>query len=192
MPRLSHSTERGRETQRALRDALMQLILEKGFDAVTVRDITERAGIDRTTFYLHASDKRELLERSQRQMMDELFAGWEAGRSLRERTQAGFRAIAEHGAAYRVLLATADAETNHRLQSHLAEHIERVVRARTEARGQQPEISTDLLATYAASVLRGLARWWLEHEMPYSPDEMAEIFQRLIQGGFSAFQAEDF
>lgn len=183
MPRLTHATEQGRETLKALRTALMELILEKGLDQVTVKDITERAGVDRTTFYLHARDKRELFEVSQRQMIDELFAGGEEGADLRARTVLGFRTMAAHAAAYRALLAAADVATDRRLHEHLADHIEQIIRVRIA----QAELPPDLIAAYVASAIRGLGRWWLEHDMPYQPETMADIFQRLLAGGFSAF-----
>ena len=43
-------------TREALRGALMALIEEKGFDAISVQDITERARLNRATFYLHYRD----------------------------------------------------------------------------------------------------------------------------------------
>ena len=48
-------------TQRNLRDSLTTLILERGWDAVTVRDVCEHADIGRSTFYLHYADKESLL-----------------------------------------------------------------------------------------------------------------------------------
>jgi len=49
-------------TQQALRGALFELILERGFDAVTVSDITARANVGRSTFYAHFADKEDLLQ----------------------------------------------------------------------------------------------------------------------------------
>src|SRR3990172_10395993 len=48
-------------TRRLLREALFALILEKGFDAVTIEEITQRADLGRATFYLHYKDKEDLL-----------------------------------------------------------------------------------------------------------------------------------
>src|SRR5579859_5502073 len=48
---------RVRRTQANLREALIDLIEEKGFDAVTVGDIAERAMVNRSTFYRHYPDK---------------------------------------------------------------------------------------------------------------------------------------
>jgi AcrR family transcriptional regulator len=60
MARLNSLTERGKETQRLLGEILLKLITEKGYDKITVKDITDKANIDRTTFYLHFKDKDDL------------------------------------------------------------------------------------------------------------------------------------
>lgn len=58
----------GREDPRVLRtrqlllQAFYDLFLEKGFQAMTVQDITERAGVNRSTFYTHFEDKFAILE----------------------------------------------------------------------------------------------------------------------------------
>lgn len=52
---------RVRRTHTLLREALIDLIAEKGFDAVTVRDIAERAKVNRATFYRHYQDKYALV-----------------------------------------------------------------------------------------------------------------------------------
>ncbi len=48
-------------TRALLRDALMRLIIRKGYDEITIQDITDEANVARTTFYLHFADKDELL-----------------------------------------------------------------------------------------------------------------------------------
>src|SRR5690554_5800380 len=57
-----------KRTLQLIRDALISLIHEKGFEHITVRNITERAEINRATFYHHFQDKHDLLKR----MTDEL------------------------------------------------------------------------------------------------------------------------
>jgi AcrR family transcriptional regulator len=52
---------RVRRTRRVLRDALVALILERGWDSVTVQDVCARADVGRSTFYVHFADKEELL-----------------------------------------------------------------------------------------------------------------------------------
>ena len=59
-------------TQLAIRDALVALIKEKGFDALTVSDIVDRANINRGTFYLHYKDKFDLLEQTETEVVKEI------------------------------------------------------------------------------------------------------------------------
>ena len=61
-------------TRQLLRDALVSLIAEKGFDAITVQDIADRATLNRATFYLHYQDKHDLLIKSLHDAIDELMA----------------------------------------------------------------------------------------------------------------------
>jgi AcrR family transcriptional regulator len=49
-------------TRQLLQDAFDSLIQEKDFESITVRDIAERATVNRTTFYAHFVDKFEILE----------------------------------------------------------------------------------------------------------------------------------
>jgi AcrR family transcriptional regulator len=52
---------RTERTQKKLRDALLSLLHERGWDATNVRDVCARAGVGRSTFYTHFADKEELL-----------------------------------------------------------------------------------------------------------------------------------
>lgn len=53
---------RVKRTKQLIQQAFAELIKEKGFDAVTIQDIAQRATINRTTFYAHYSDKYILLD----------------------------------------------------------------------------------------------------------------------------------
>jgi AcrR family transcriptional regulator len=50
-----------RRTRQLLQDALRKLLDQKGFDDITVQDITEAATLNRATFYAHYPDKFALL-----------------------------------------------------------------------------------------------------------------------------------
>lgn len=52
---------RVQRTQQLLRTALVSLIEEKGFEALTVQDIIDRANVGRATFYAHFDNKEDLL-----------------------------------------------------------------------------------------------------------------------------------
>lgn len=62
--RMNHEDKRSDKTRQALTSAFVQLMLEDGYEAVTVQRVAVRARVGRSTFYLHFSDKRALLRRS--------------------------------------------------------------------------------------------------------------------------------
>ena len=55
----------------------MDLIVERGYDGISIQDITDRANVSRTTFYLHFKDKDELLFTSMQAIYDGLLRGHE-------------------------------------------------------------------------------------------------------------------
>jgi AcrR family transcriptional regulator len=77
-----HEDPRITRTRQLLLEALGVLLREKSFEAITVREIAERATLNRVTFYAHFQDKYALLEyaiRSMiRQKMEEQLGGHSA------------------------------------------------------------------------------------------------------------------
>lgn len=59
-------------TKESIRDALVELIDEKGFEAITVKDITTRAKINRGTFYSHYQDKYDLMVKCEEEFMNDI------------------------------------------------------------------------------------------------------------------------
>ena len=55
---------RVKRTRQMLDQAFIELLSEKGFDAIAVQDVTDRAGVNRATFYSHFQDKFALLDYS--------------------------------------------------------------------------------------------------------------------------------
>ena len=71
---MSHSLndKRAIRTKKLIRNALSELIEEKGFNDITITDLTSRAEINRGTFYLHYTDKYDLLEKVESEVMEEI------------------------------------------------------------------------------------------------------------------------
>ncbi|MCI0555608.1 MAG: TetR/AcrR family transcriptional regulator, partial [Anaerolineae bacterium] len=53
-----------KRTRSLIQQSFRELLSEKGFQSVSVQDITEKAGINRATFYAHFPDKYALLDHS--------------------------------------------------------------------------------------------------------------------------------
>lgn len=110
-----------KRTQKAIKEALFALIEEKGFEHISVKDITDRAMISRNTFYLHYSDKYDLLNKICDELTRKLFFG--VGKQIRKTQrldisiesaakiiQMGAATISEDKDAYRILLASSCAD----------------------------------------------------------------------------------
>ncbi|MCB9455903.1 MAG: TetR/AcrR family transcriptional regulator [Anaerolineaceae bacterium] len=172
---------RKQRTRQYLRDALMALIVEKGYEAISIQDITDRANVSRPTFYLHYRDKEELLLTSLEEVYDDLNA------RVGEITPGGmmadgnpvelvaFQHVAEFADFYRVMLSSRGvAAFIIRVQHYLASVFQQHVQICFPA-GLTSTVPIDILAYREAGALIGTLSWWLENEMPYPPTEMAHL-----------------
>ncbi|MCP4222921.1 MAG: helix-turn-helix transcriptional regulator, partial [Actinomycetia bacterium] len=57
---MASNDRRVRRTKQRLHEALMSLIVEKGYDKITVQDLIDRADVGRSTFYAHFETKDDL------------------------------------------------------------------------------------------------------------------------------------
>jgi AcrR family transcriptional regulator len=190
---IEKSDRRVSRTRRQLREALMSLILEKGYDAVTVEDITSRADLGRTTFYLHYKDKEELLLESIDAIANDLKAQVDLLGSARGQTDGqprpihmAFHHAAENADLYRIILQGEGAtKTATRLRRIISSGVIEFLQARAQNTTGGPSNPTmlQMVADYFASALLGYMTWWLEEGTPYPPDEMADRFLDLFFNG---------
>lgn len=61
-------------TKRRIREALMALVMEKPLEKITIKELAERADIDRKTFYLHYASINDVLAQMQQEMLERLEA----------------------------------------------------------------------------------------------------------------------
>ncbi len=176
---------RGPRTRRLLRDALISLILEKGYDAVTVQDITDRANLGRATFYLHYQNgKDQLLMSSLREMFDDLKGriapptpdmpmGDMAMRMI------PFQHAFEYRDLYRVTLLSQQGTAA--IVNGIREYLAVSMRERIDVAvgDNQPLVPLDVLANYLAGGMIALISWWLKHDVAYTAEQMADMFSKL-------------
>ena len=60
-----------RRTQRLLKESLAELMSEKSFNNITVKDITDKADLNRGTFYLHYTDTYGLLKAMEQDVLED-------------------------------------------------------------------------------------------------------------------------
>ncbi|MGT2887277.1 TetR/AcrR family transcriptional regulator [Streptococcus didelphis] len=65
--------KRHTETKYYLTLALVSLLSEKDFEAITISDLAKRAGINRGTFYLHYKDKYQMIDQIKEESLEHIF-----------------------------------------------------------------------------------------------------------------------
>jgi AcrR family transcriptional regulator len=167
---------RVRRTQHSLARALIDLTLEKGYEAVTIRDITDRADVGYATFFRHYRDKDELLQDVLDVVLDELTGLLAPARPAGDPTAVGvvlFRYVAAHSEVVRVLV-----DSRAVLRRVTAVVTARIVAEHTP----QPAgpVPLEIAAHHIVTASIALITWWLDHEQPYPPEQMGAIYHALI------------
>ncbi len=169
---------RVKRTQRLLAEALMALTLEKGYEAVTIRDITERADVGYATFFRHYPDKDALLQEVAEVVMAELLALLPPA-SQDDPAIIGtllFRYIRTHEAVCRVLLGSKGSPQL--LARIIAAGTQEVLAEHTPS--PTSSIPPAIAAHHLVTSTLALVQWWLDHDMPYPEDQMGAIYRDLI------------
>ncbi len=182
-------------TRQMLRDALIATILDKGYDATNVQEITDRAGLRRATFYLHYRDKEELLLTLLHETLDELMEQIGTGpRSvLTEESEYAeglitFKFIQKRANLYRAILRGQGAsEITRSIRDNLAVRIQQKC---IELQKVDLPVPVDVLANYLATVKLNMVIWWLDKDMPYTPEQMADMCTRLVLNGTAGILSE--
>ncbi len=178
---------RVQRTKQLLREALVALIRERGFDALSVQDIIDRANVGRATFYAHFDNKEDLLLsglEGLRSSLRELQAQALARRGADdERLFAFSRELFEHVDAYRdVFRAMAGDRSGALVRQAFGRILADLVKGDVGAmvsRSGAGSIPADAVVQFTAGALFGLLMWWLEARARPGAAEMDALFRRL-------------
>jgi AcrR family transcriptional regulator len=178
---MNENDRRVRRTQRLLSQALFELMQEKGYDNVTIRDITERADIAYATFFRHYKSKDEILlnqvDESLRQL--EPLVAQLQGNYFLHVGMLVFEHMQQNSEFYRRLFESASFSRQLRLR--VAENLLLYAKQRLAvATLQEPPIPVEVVANHMAAGQLALMEWWLNNRQRYSPQRMAEIYDQLI------------
>jgi AcrR family transcriptional regulator len=187
---------RVRRTRKLLMQAMLALTSEKGFSALTVQDIADRAMVNRATFYRHYLDKYDLLDKYMNEVYDmtESQDPLPSGQSQTTGSTippAGivsmFEHVQMHADFYRVMLgAKGDPAFVQRIVQYS------VMRLRTLLPGKGYQLKPnspplDLCLNYLAHAGVGVLAWWLEDGRAYTPEQVASWHTQLNKEALERF-----
>jgi AcrR family transcriptional regulator len=159
------------------------LVLEQGYEAVTIQDITDRADLGRGTFYLHFKDKEEAvwsaIEDGLRTDPEDTPPPIAAGSTPRTEIDIYrnlIRRVDANRDAYLLMLGgQGSAAMTSRAQLHLAEELQQNLSSLPPDNFLEIHMPQSILVQMKTGAVIQLVRWWLETPNKYSVDDMAGV-----------------
>ena len=166
-------------TRQLLQSALSELILEKGYEKVTVQDVIDRANVGRSTFYAHFESLDQLLL-SGFEPLREQFEDFLSGAEFDHETPWAlsltmFQQVQKQRGGYITLT-----HIQKFLYGYLLDHLKMGLPKRNK------NIPPELLAHYVASSFIALMTWWIDNDYPLPAEKMNEYFRQLVEPGTTA------
>ena len=172
-----------RKTRNQLRDALISLILERGWDKVSVQDVCGRADVGRSTFYVHFADKEELLLSG----LDDLHQVLDAQRIQKKGSFAFVDGLVDHAKEKaRLLRAIIGKRSSPNVQRQFREVVMQLVQAElTEFEFEEKHGRA--VATYIGGGFAELLTTWLDRPSSLDVNTLAATFRELAENSLASF-----
>jgi AcrR family transcriptional regulator len=168
-------------TRRALRDALIALLPERGWDDLTVQDLCDRADVGRSTFYLQFRGKEDLLDGSLADLRAALAQQARAAGAGGAGALSFVRGLIAHVDEQRKLFrALIGRRSGHAVQARFRDMILQLVEEdlATAAGQGWPR---DAAARYLAGALFELLAWWADARPAPAAEEVERLVGRLTR-----------
>jgi AcrR family transcriptional regulator len=170
------------QTRKSLIESTLQLVLEKGFDSISIQDITDRADLGRGTFYIHFKDKEEVVWTAFQNSFESLEqeAHKQLDRQMPQVEYFGLLNIFNHAwnnrDIYRVIFGRqGSASLSARAQDFLANaFLEDIHKAPPPSSADfhlPEEVETQILV----GIITRMLFWWMETPNDYSADNIAAM-----------------
>ena len=163
-------------TRKLLQNALSELILEKGYEKVTVQDVIDHANVGRSTFYAHFESLDQLLlsgfEPLRAQFEDFLSGAEFDHESPWALSLTMFQQVQKQKGGYITLT-----HVQKYLYGYLLDHLKSSLPQRNK------NIPPELLAHYVASSFIAMLTWWIDNNYPLSAEKINEYYRQLVEPG---------
>lgn len=180
---------RQKKTREAIFSAFTQLLSEKNISSITVSDIIERADIGRATFYAHFETKDFLLK----ELCEELFCHiFDSTLDTPSSHNHIFECDAHDELFLHILkhvknndnqiLKLLSCQNNELFLNYFKNGLVKLIESQlnTFANEKSKELPKDFYTNFIASTFVQTVKWWIDHELNESPEEINEYFLKLI------------
>jgi AcrR family transcriptional regulator len=183
----SRHERRSQSTEKKIIQTTVALILEKGFDTVSIQDITDKADIGRGTFYIHFKSKEGVVWIAIKDVLHDLIQDIHKNydRRVPKEKYSALCCVYKYAKDNRDLwLAVLGERGSMKLAGHvqdfLAEALLYDIKNTSSLRLREPNVPQDVLAQMLAGSLVRIILWWLETPSAYSIEQMSEYTYKLF------------
>jgi AcrR family transcriptional regulator len=170
------------KTQEAIKKTILELMNEKNFDDITIQDISDRANLNRSTFYLHYLDKYDLLDKMIEEHINELkeTSEWACQEEWGDAIQILFEYFETNYLFFSTMLASKGAAPSFR-SKFLEYVIEGFKDELHKTNGKNKNLSEEVVVTFAGHAYVGVLESWLKDGMPSPPNVTAKELGILLE-----------
>lgn len=174
-------------TRRAIKEAFTSLLEERPLNDITVKDIVERCGINRNSFYYHFQDLPQLLETVIIESADEIISHIPESFSLEEGLTTVLERLVENKRAIRNIWASPDRAFYEQNLMRVCNYVvSRYIACRSEDLLRTlPEEELALLVDFCQCELFGQVTNWLNQNMVYDIVAHVQALCRLFEGSIT-------
>jgi AcrR family transcriptional regulator len=180
-------------TRKMIKESFIDLIQEKGYESITIRDIADNALINRATFYLHYVDKQDLVDKLIDEVFEELTDIINPCIYIQKKRvnisqfqsmiEAIFTNIFHRAAFYQIMLSEKGVHGFNRKMQEVIQEKFRKEFATINLQEQKFSTPPELLIHFISSALIGTVEWWVNNDLVYSPKHMAVQLVHLVTIG---------
>lgn len=169
-------------TEKAIREAFVELLNEKPLDKITIKDITETCGISRNTFYYHFADIPTLLENVINREIERVVSETETELAWEDAFISGAQfALENRRFIYHAYKSVRHEEVERYLNSVAGEIMRRFV-ARVAEGIPVSEMDKQLIADFYRAALVGMVVDWLNQGMKTDPLPIIKRLGTMLEG----------
>ena len=163
-------------TRRALADSLITLALERGYENLTIRMVTEHAGVGNRTFYRHFLSLDDLLKQILKTAFQELKERALEAETPHDAVRASYSFIRDHQDLLRVYV---NLPWAHPARQVILTEAAKILHDRY-AQQRATSVPLGLSIDYILLATNNLVAWYLDHIDEYTPEEVADIHDVLV------------
>ncbi|HEY2491677.1 MAG TPA: TetR/AcrR family transcriptional regulator [Paenibacillus sp.] len=187
-------------TRKLLKSTLLSLLDVKPFDEIKIKEIAEKAGVNRVTYYDHYSSKGELLSELISDVLSEyedIIEGMQ-GVTHSQRPSAKYMKtirlsvghIKKHCDFYKIMLLTHGVpDFSNRLHEQMSQSLHHVMYRMNHV---HPDIESDVLVNWIIGGVIGVYKYWLQNGMRQSEEEISRQLLKITLASAQVFNSHKY